>query len=261
MMVFSFIGASLLTLAVTIPLAEMCSMYPVDEGQYSWVEALTPLRFARGFPEYTFERWQTVLVVAVLSAVTGVTFLLTRCFGIGDITETAVTSTGVSVIQIIYNSTGSKVATCILSSLIAVIVIVAGVNILAEGSRSVFAFARENGLPFLNVFSKVASKSQVPVNTVLLTLAVQLALDVTEFDTTPGSETVVSISTEGFYLSYAMALFSRLIGYFSGHVTKLEGSYFILHSGVDRSQLFLSSVPLFASISFNFPTTAPVNEE
>lgn len=358
-MVFSFIGVSLLTLAVAIPMAEMCSMYPVAGGQYSWVAALTPPRFARGlsyatgwfmligmppksqfpprrhanpsrkgllamgatnnsiasnfvlgmanlvFPEYTIERWQTVLVaylVAILSAavnlwgshllhriskfilywnvgsfvivtvtllamndhkqpasfvfqdfqnttgwgagmaaiigilqacfgmccydapshmteemksaskeapkaiilavvlgaITGFAFLLTLCFCIGDITETAMTSTGVPVIQIIYDSTGSKVATCILSSMIAVIVIVAGVNILAEGSRSVYAFARDNGLPFSKVFSKVESKSQVPVNAVLLTLAVQLALDAIEFGTITGFETVISISTEGF---------------------------------------------------------------
>ena len=47
-MVFAFIGVSLLTLAVAIPMAEMCSMYPVAGGQYSWVAALTPPRYARG---------------------------------------------------------------------------------------------------------------------------------------------------------------------------------------------------------------------
>ncbi|KAJ5440010.1 uncharacterized protein N7458_011008 [Penicillium daleae] len=402
-MIFSFIGVSLLTLAVAIPMAEMCSMYPVAGGQYSWVAALTPPRFARGlsyatgwfmligllamgatnnsiasnfvlgmanlvFPEYTIERWQTVLVAylvallsaavnlwgshllhriskfiliwnvgsfviitvtllamndhkqpasfvfqdfqnttgwgtgmaaiigilqacfgmccydapshmteemksaskeapkaiilaVVLGAVTGFAFLLTLCFCIGDIAETAASSTGVPVIQIIYDSTGSKVATCILSSMIAVIVIVAGVNILAEGSRSVFAFARDNGLPFSNVFSKVESKSQVPVNAVLLTLAVQLALDAIEFGTTTGFETVISISTEGFYLSYAMALFSRLIGYFSGHVTKLEGPY-SFSTPVSIGLNFVGLIfLLFASITFNFPSTYPVNEE
>jgi amino acid transporter len=136
-------------------------------------------------------------LAVILGAVTGFAFLLTLCFCIGDITETAESTTGVPVIQIIYDSTGSKVGTCILSSLIAVIVIVAGVNILAEGSRSVYAFARDNGLPFSKVFSKVENKRQVPVNAVL-TLAVQLALDAIEFGTTTGFETVISISTEGF---------------------------------------------------------------
>lgn len=141
---------------------------------------------------------KAIVLAVIMGAVTGFAFLLTLCFCIGDITETAQSTTGVPVIQIIYDSTGSKVGTCILSSLIAVIVIVAGVNILAEGSRSVYAFARDNGLPFSKVFSKVENKSQVPVNAVLLTLAVQLALDAIEFGTTTGFETVISISTEGF---------------------------------------------------------------
>lgn len=47
-MVYSFIGVSLLTLAVVIPMAEMCSMYPVAGGQYSWVAVLAPPKIARG---------------------------------------------------------------------------------------------------------------------------------------------------------------------------------------------------------------------
>ncbi|KAJ5683436.1 hypothetical protein N7462_006601 [Penicillium macrosclerotiorum] len=402
-MVFSFIGVSILTLAVAIPMAEMCSMYPVAGGQYSWVAALAPPKFARGlsyvtgwfmligllamgatnnsiasnfvlgmanliFPEYEIQRWQTVLVaylVAILSAavnlwgshllhkiskfiliwnvgsfvivtitllatndhkqpasfvfsefqnttgwgtgmaaivgilqacfgmccydapshmteemksaskeapkaivlavilgaVTGFIFLLTLCFCIGDIAATAESTTGVPVIQIIYDSTGNKAATCILSSMIAVIVIVAGNNILAEGSRSVYAFARDNGLPFSKVFSKVDAKSQVPVNAVLLTLVVQLALDAIEFGTTTGFETVISISTEGFYLSYAMALLSRVMGYFTGHVVKLDGPYSfspLVSISLNIVGLFFL---LFASITFNFPSTYPIGKD
>ncbi|EAL87235.2 hypothetical protein KXX16_005573 [Aspergillus fumigatus] len=402
-MVFSFVGVSLLTLAVAIPMAEMCSMYPVAGGQYSWVAALAPPKIARGlsyisgwfmligvlamgatnnsiaanfvlgmanlvFPEYTIERWQTVLVAylvafiatalniwgphllnrisrfiliwnvgsfiitmivllatndhkqpaafvfsefqnftgwgpamaaivgilqscfgmccydapahmteemksaskeapksiilsVVLGAVTGFAFLLTLCFCIGDINETASTSTGVPVIQIFYDSTGSKVGACFLSSMIAVIVIVAGNNLLAEGSRSVYAFARDHGLPFSKVFAKVESKRQVPVNAVLLTLAVQLALDAIDFGTTTGFETVIAIATEGFYLSYAMALFSRLLGYVTGYQREMKGPFslppWISITLNVLGLLFL----LFASITFNLPTQYPVNRD
>ncbi|KAJ5819960.1 hypothetical protein N7474_005551 [Penicillium riverlandense] len=399
-MVFSFIGVSLLTLAVAIPMAEMCSMYPVAGGQYSWVAALAPPKIARGlsyvtgwfmnigilamgatnnyiaanfvlgmanlvFPEYEITRWQTVLVaylVAILSAainiwgpnllhriakfiliwnvgsfivitivllatndhkqsasfvfsefqnetgfgtgmaaiigilqacfgmccydapshmteemhnaskeapkaiilavvlgaVTGFAFLLTLCFCIGNIDQTAKTSTGVPVIQIIYDSTNSKVATCILSSMISVIVIVAGLNLLAEGSRGVYAFSRDNGLPFSKFFSKVESKRQVPVNAIILTLVVQLALNSIDFGTTTGFETVIAISTEGFYLSYAVALISRLAGYFTGHVTKLDGPYaFSVPVSIGLNFLGLLFL-LFAAITFNFPSTYPV---
>lgn len=221
---------------------------------------------------------KAIVLAVILGAVTGFAFLVTLCFCIGDIEETASTSTGVPVIQIIYDSTGSKAATCVLSTLISVIVIVAGNNILAEGSRSVYAFARDNGLPFSKFFSKVESKTHVPVNAVLLTLVVQLALDAIEFGTTTGFQTVIAISTEGFCkfdsqyaiallltystdLSYAMALLSRLLGYYTGHVTKLDGPYsFSVPVSIALNVIGLLFL-LFAAITFNFPSEYPVSHE
>lgn len=141
---------------------------------------------------------KAMILAVILGAITGFVFLLTLCFCIGDIQTTASTSTGVPVIQIIYDSTGNKAATCILASMISVIVIVAGLNLLAEGSRAVYAFARDHGLPFSKFFSKVESKRQVPVNAVILTMAVQLVLNSLDFGTTTGFQTVIAISTEGF---------------------------------------------------------------
>jgi amino acid transporter len=141
---------------------------------------------------------KAIILAVVLGAVTGFAFLLTLCFCIGNIDQTAKTSTGVPVIQIIYDSTNNTAATCILCSMMSVIFIVAGLNLLAEGSRAVYAFSRDNGLPFSKFFRKVESKRQVPVNAVVLTLAVQLALDAIDFGTTTGFETVIAIATEGF---------------------------------------------------------------
>lgn len=47
-MVYSFLAVCILSLCVAIPLAEMCSMYPVAGGQYSWVAVLAPPGIARG---------------------------------------------------------------------------------------------------------------------------------------------------------------------------------------------------------------------
>jgi hypothetical protein len=58
-----------------------------------------------------------------------------------------------------------------------------------------------------------------------------------------------------------MALFSRLVGYFSGHVTKLEGPYSFstpVSIGLNFAGLLFL---LFASITFNFPSTSPVDGE
>ena len=96
-MIYSWIGVSIVTLAVGYSLAEMCSAYPVNGGQYSWVALLAPPRIARelswitgwfmitgivamgatnnficaifilgmanlSHPDYAIARWHTVLV-------------------------------------------------------------------------------------------------------------------------------------------------------------------------------------------------------
>lgn len=336
----SWIGICAFSLAVAYSLAEICSAFPTNGGQYSWVAMLAPPSIARGmswvtgwlmitgilamgatnnfvganfilglanlsFPEYEIQRWQTVLVaylIALIStalnlygphlldrisrgvllwhivsfiviittilacndhkqpasfvfrdfqnstgfstgfaailgllqssfgmccydapahmteemlqpsreapkaivmsvyigAVTGFVFLISICFCIGDITTTAESTTGVPLIEIFYNSTQSVVGTSFLTSLIIVIVLFCANALLAEGSRSLFAFARDHGLPFSSVFAKVEEKRQIPVFAILLACGVQMAMNSIYFGTLTGFNTVISIATEGF---------------------------------------------------------------
>ncbi len=47
-MIYSWVGISIFTLAVAYSMAEICSAYPVAGGQYSWVAVLAPPRVAWG---------------------------------------------------------------------------------------------------------------------------------------------------------------------------------------------------------------------
>ena len=141
---------------------------------------------------------KAIVMSVYIGAITGFIFLVSICFCIGDITTTAQSSTGVPLIQIFYDSTQSVVGACFLSSLITVIVLVCANLLIAEGSRSLYAFARDHGLPFSHIFARVEPKRQVPVNAILLTCAVQMALNAIYFGTLTGFNTVISIATEGF---------------------------------------------------------------
>ncbi|MCJ1410627.1 hypothetical protein MMC19_004713 [Ptychographa xylographoides] len=400
-MIWSWVGISIVTLAVAYSMAEICSAYPVAGGQYSWVAVLAPPSVARGlsyvtgwfmltgilamgatnnfiganfilgmanlcFPTYTIERWHTALLsyaIAILAtvaniygphlldriskgmmiwnivsffvviitilatndhkqsasfvfhdfqnftgfgtgftailgllqsafgmccydapahmteemrnasreapkaiimsvyigAVTGFIFLISICFCIGDINATAGSATGVPLIQIFYDSTNSVAGACVLASLIAVIVLVCAMFLLAEGSRSLFAFARDHGLPFSHIFAKVEKKRQVPIYAILLACGVQLALNSIYFGTVTGFNTVISIATEGFYLSYAMPLFVRILARISGHAKVLPGPYTLGKYGIVLNVVGFIFL-LFASVTFNFPTVNPVDQ-
>ena len=203
---------------------------------------------------------KAIVMSVYIGAITGFIFLISVCFCIGDITATAESTTGVPLIQIFYDSTGSVVGTCFLSSLIVVIVLVCANALLAEGSRSLFAFARDHGLPFSRIFAKVESKRQVPVYAVLLACGVQIALNSIYFGTLTGFNTVISIATEGFYLSYAMPLLARTISFFMGDAKKLPGPYSLGRWGIWMNITGLVFL-VFTSITFNFPTLAPVTAD
>lgn len=58
-----------------------------------------------------------------------------------------------------------------------------------------------------------------------------------------------------------MALISRLAGYFSGHVTKLDGPYSLSVPVSIAINIIGLIFLLFASITFNFPSTYPVTHD
>ena len=133
-----------------------------------------------------------------VGALAGFVFLIAACFCMGDIETTARSSTGVPIIQIFFDSTASVAGATCLTVIIIVIVIGAGNGLTAEGGRAVYAFARDHGLPFSNVWSKVDKRKQVPVIALCLTVLVQIAMNSILFGTLTGFNTVVSVATEGF---------------------------------------------------------------
>ncbi|KAL8949992.1 MAG: hypothetical protein Q9222_003935 [Ikaeria aurantiellina] len=192
----------------------------------------------------SLEAPKAIVMSVYIGGFTGFVFLVAASFCIGDITTTAESTTGVPLIEIFYNSTGSVVGTCFLSSIIVVIVLAAANALLAEGSRSLFAFARDNGLPFSRLVAKVEPKRQVPVYAILLA---GLSLGDPPLTKFPD-------------LSYAMPLLTRIIAYFTDHMRVIPGPYTLGRFSIWLNILGLLFL-IFTSITFNFPTLNPVDEE
>ncbi|KAF2264196.1 GABA permease [Lojkania enalia] len=205
---------------------------------------------------------RAIVMAVYIGTFTGFIFLISLSFCMGDYETTAGTPTGVPVIEIFFNSTGSIGGASTLASLIAVIALVCANSLMAEGSRAVFAFARDHGLPFSGTISKVSKSKQVPIYAILVTALVQAAFNSIYFGTynSTGFNTVIAIATEGFYLSYAMPLLSRILAHVSGRKHRLEGPYSLGRYGLALNVigfLFLS----FCCITFNFPSVNPVNSD
>lgn len=203
---------------------------------------------------------RAMVMSVCLGAFSGFVFLVSVFYCVGDIEATALSPTGVPLIQIFFDSTGSVRGSCALAGMIAVIDFLASNALTAEGSRSLFAFARDHGLPFSKIFAKVNPKRQIPIYSILLCLVVQMALQSIYFGSYTGFATVIAIATQGFYVSYAIPLAARILARFTGRARVLPGPYSLGKYGIWLNLvgfLFLA----FATVTFNFPSIAPVNKD
>ncbi|KAK5954643.1 hypothetical protein OHC33_004366 [Knufia fluminis] len=202
---------------------------------------------------------RAIVMSVYLGAVTGFCFLVSAFFCVSDLESVAGTATGVPLIQIFADSTGNVGAATFLAALIAVIVLVCANSLMAEGSRSLYAFARDHGLPFSGLFSSVDKRRSVPVYSIILCMVVQMALNSIYFASYEGFSTVISIATFGFYLSYGMPLLARLWSRMSGQHKEIAGSAYSL----GRMGPWLNGAGLlflaFAWVDFNFPQVGPVD--
>lgn len=205
---------------------------------------------------------QAIILSVYLGAVTGFIFLIAAFFCIGDLEATAATPTGVPLIQIFYDSTGSTAGATTLAAMITVIVLICANSLMAEGSRALWAFARDHGLPMSSILAKVDKKSQVPVYSVVLCCLIQMGLNSIYFASYEGFSTVISIATFGFYLSYAAPLFVRLWSLLTGHAHArvIPGAYTLGKWSPYVNAIGLAFL-LFACVDFNFPQEGPVTAD
>lgn len=80
-----------------------------------------------------------------IGAVTGFAFLVAAMFCIGNLQDAATTPTGVPLIAIFYEATGSVGGALGLTTLVTIIALVSLVFLMAQSSRVVFSFARDHG--------------------------------------------------------------------------------------------------------------------
>ncbi|OJD32257.1 gaba permease [Diplodia corticola] len=205
---------------------------------------------------------RAIVLSVWLGGVTGFVFLIALCFCMGSVEATAASTTGVPVIAIFHHSTQSVPAACALTSLITVIGLVCANSLTAEGGRAVYAFARDRGLPFSGAVGAVHPTLRVPVGAILVTAVVQAAFDSIYFGTVTGFNTVISIATEGFYVSYAIPLFVRILARLDPTSKPLVAPHYSLGPWGGLFANVVGFVYLaFAVITFNFPTVDPVDRE
>jgi choline transport protein len=83
------------------------------------------------------------------------TYCIVILFCIGDPQTTLTTPIGWAFVQIFYTATQSKAGTAVMTPLLIAMYIFATFGFVAAASRQAWAFSRDFGLPFSNIFNQV----------------------------------------------------------------------------------------------------------
>jgi choline transport protein len=92
----------------------------------------------------------------ILNGSTGLIMVITYAFCIGNVQEVLQSSTGFPFIEVFLTSTNSVGATTGMTAIIMLLQFCATISNVATTSRQLYAFARDDGLPFSSFMSHVS---------------------------------------------------------------------------------------------------------
>lgn len=159
-------------------------------------------------------------IIGSISSVTilGFVVLIVTMFSLqsNDLDGILNTEFGQPMAQIIYNAfetvpgQGKKMAIFFMV-LIALAQFLMGASILTAISRQIFAFARDNGLPFSWWVKKVNKKLSVPIHAVITGGVVAIVVGLLCLIGTTAANALFTLAVAGNYLAWGMPTFLRLI--------------------------------------------------
>lgn len=91
---------------------------------------------------------RTMIWTTFINGALGFVLIITFCMTLGDVNDVISTPTGQPYIQVFYNATQSHVGASVLSALVIFMAMFCNLSIVATASRQLFAFARDQGVPF-----------------------------------------------------------------------------------------------------------------
>lgn len=161
-------------------------------------------------PNAAIEGPKIMIYCVAIGMFTGFIFLMCLLFVAGSY-DTVINSKFGPLGQILLTATGSRAgATCLLIFPL-ICMLFATTSIMTTSSRMNYAFARDGGLPFSRIFSRVHKKLDVPLESLGLTVAVVVVFGCIFLGSTSAFNAIVSASVVSLGLSYGIPVAINLL--------------------------------------------------
>ena len=147
----------------------------------------------------------TILINGMLGF--GMIIALLFCMGDpAELFQSPVSLAGYPFIQIYYNAVQSLPGANAMTAVSLVIVIMAHFSLMAGCSRTVWAFARDRGLPASQFLAQVGESSQVPFRALMLSAIIQVLLGLINIGSYYAFNAFVNSAAVTLYITYVSRL-------------------------------------------------------
>lgn len=141
----------------------------------------------------------------VINGLAGFAYIVAVLYAITDADTVLSTPTGFPIIGVFMEATNNNTRAA--TAMITAVIIVFSMNLFgctASVSRLLWAFARDHGLPFSKVFAQISPWNRCPTNAVILLFVCVSLLSLINIGSTTAFNALISLTTLGFYFSYAI---------------------------------------------------------
>jgi amino acid transporter len=191
---------------------------------------------------------KAIVGTIILNFFAGLLFMIPLIFVLPDITGLVDLASGQPVPTIIKSAVGNSTGAFLLLLPLCVLALLCGIGCTTAVSRSVWAFARDGGIPWSSLWRVVDKKMNVPFNAMMLGMVVEIALGLIYFGSTTAFNAFSGVGVITLTVSYACPI---AVSFMGGRKQIQNGNYDLGKLGafcnviaLGKSQLFFSLVVL-----------------
>lgn len=173
-------------------------------------------------------RWlpRIMVAAAVANFTIGFALLILILYRAGDINAAINSPTGQPYIAILLNCTDSVAGTAVLVVYMILALLFCATNVVTTSSRQLFSFARDGGVPFATLLSRVSEQSHLPLQAIVCTITVTIVLSLILIGSSLAFNIIASLYAVALLGSYLVSVSTLVYQRFRG--SKLPRTRFSL---------------------------------
>ena len=162
---------------------------------------------------------QSIMFSVAMNGALGLGIVIATGYVVAVMDAALNSATGYPFMAIFEQATGSLTGAAVMASIVTAMQICTTVAALASGSRMLWSFSRDRGVPGWDVLRRVEPKTSLPVRCIALTTLISVLLSFINLGSTAIFNDIVSLTVAGLNGSYLLAISLLLWRRVTGGIT------------------------------------------